>query len=525
MINPHIVRKTTSPVAAPPEAGIHWINTTSGAAYFSVGTSAVTDWIAVQGTDSLKVTVKNITGVTIASGSVVYISGASGNLATIALGQANSEATSSKTFGITIGAIANNGTGEVVAYGNISNINTNSFTEGVQLYLSPSVAGGLTATKPSAPNHMVSVAICTRAHPTLGVLVVAIKNGFEFQELHNVAITSVADGQLIKYESATSLWKNVTPNYVLNNGDLTLNGEYKITNNSNGEYPLTLFNQSPDFISGLICIDDTESKSLIVGIVGSNGSVSAPLDVGDAYIATANDIVFDTGANIYFTELSTEVASITTGGVFTANKIDPLPIAILDAPVDTNADNRSSILFADYTTSLNKSTKLKELPMSDVVSTRFQNLPTSLYCSTAFGSILTGTTTETILVSILVPANTLSAYDIIKFRSIVTKHVGVAAAKTIAVRCNTVNTIVGSFVIATTSTSAGLTMSVERTAIIDGGNILTANISGVTDIVASGNPYLSNTFNVAVDNYIMLTGRTTSAADSIQLMAYQVDRK
>lgn len=45
MENPHIVRKTTDPVSAPPEAGIHWINTTTGKEYFSVGTSSLADWI------------------------------------------------------------------------------------------------------------------------------------------------------------------------------------------------------------------------------------------------------------------------------------------------------------------------------------------------------------------------------------------------------------------------------------------------------------------------------------------------
>lgn len=46
MQSPHIVRKTTDPVSAPPEAGIHWINTVSNKEFFSVGTSSVSDWIA-----------------------------------------------------------------------------------------------------------------------------------------------------------------------------------------------------------------------------------------------------------------------------------------------------------------------------------------------------------------------------------------------------------------------------------------------------------------------------------------------
>lgn len=45
MINPHIVRKPSNPSAAPPEAGMHWINTLTNEEFFSVGTSDISDWI------------------------------------------------------------------------------------------------------------------------------------------------------------------------------------------------------------------------------------------------------------------------------------------------------------------------------------------------------------------------------------------------------------------------------------------------------------------------------------------------
>jgi hypothetical protein len=44
MLNPHIIRKTTDPTTAPPEAGIHWINTVTNKEFFSVGTSSLADW-------------------------------------------------------------------------------------------------------------------------------------------------------------------------------------------------------------------------------------------------------------------------------------------------------------------------------------------------------------------------------------------------------------------------------------------------------------------------------------------------
>lgn len=169
-----------------------------------VGGSIVTN------TTTLKCLVRNITGATIPKKSAVYINGASGNRPTINYSQANAETTSSKTFGLVESDILHNGVGYVVVEGQLNNVNTSMFTEGQLLWLSPTVAGGLTTTKPSAPNHMVFIGYVVRAHPTEGTIEVKIQNGFELQELHNVAINGVADGQALVYESATQLWKNQT---------------------------------------------------------------------------------------------------------------------------------------------------------------------------------------------------------------------------------------------------------------------------------------------------------------------------
>ena len=169
-----------------------------------VGGSIVTN------TTTLKCLVRNITGATIPKKSAVYINGASGNRPTINYSQANSESTSSKTFGLTESDILHNGVGYVVVEGQLSNVDTTMFTEGQLLWLSPTTPGGLTTTKPSAPNHMVFIGYVVRSHPTEGIIETKIQNGFELQELHNVAINGVTNGQALVYDSATSLWKNQT---------------------------------------------------------------------------------------------------------------------------------------------------------------------------------------------------------------------------------------------------------------------------------------------------------------------------
>ncbi len=52
--------------------------------------------------------------------------------------------------------------------------------------------------------------IVVRAHPTQGIILVAVQNGYELNELHDVKITSASNGQVLKYDSAQGLWVNGT---------------------------------------------------------------------------------------------------------------------------------------------------------------------------------------------------------------------------------------------------------------------------------------------------------------------------
>lgn len=152
--------------------------------------------------------VKNMTGATLTKGTVVYISGANGNKALVSKALATTDALSSRTFGLLQSNISNNGLGYCVIIGDLSGLDTSTFTEGDQLYLSGVTAGTYTATKILAPTHLVYVGKVTRSHPTQGQIEVGIQNGYELAEIHDVALSSVANNQLLSYDSATSLWKN-----------------------------------------------------------------------------------------------------------------------------------------------------------------------------------------------------------------------------------------------------------------------------------------------------------------------------
>jgi hypothetical protein len=154
--------------------------------------------------------VKNMTGATLTKGTVVFISGANGNKPLVTKALATSDALSSRTFGLLQSNILNNGVGYCVVIGDLSGLDTSAFTEGAQLYLSGTVAGTFTETKNLAPTHLVYVGKVTRSHPTQGQIEVQIQNGYELNEIHDVAISSVANNQSLVYETASTLWKNKT---------------------------------------------------------------------------------------------------------------------------------------------------------------------------------------------------------------------------------------------------------------------------------------------------------------------------
>lgn len=186
----------------------------------------------VSSASSLVMTARNATGATIPKGAVVYVNGAVGNKPSIALSQVSTEITSSRTFGVTRSAISNNTEGIVVIYGAVDTLNTSSFSDGDFLYLSPSTAGGLTSTRPTQPNHSVSIGVVTRSHPTLGAIEVRIQNGFELEELHDVLVTNKTTNDALVYDSSTTLWKNLPSGAVFSTAGEALGGHRVIISDS-----------------------------------------------------------------------------------------------------------------------------------------------------------------------------------------------------------------------------------------------------------------------------------------------------
>ena len=99
---------------------------------------------------------KNTSGVTISKGQAVYTTGSTGNVPNIAKAKADS-ATTMPATGIAMDDILDNAFGQIMILGVLANFDTSAFSTGDQLYLSPTTAGELTATRPSGTTNFVQL--------------------------------------------------------------------------------------------------------------------------------------------------------------------------------------------------------------------------------------------------------------------------------------------------------------------------------------------------------------------------------
>lgn len=143
------------------------------------------------------VRVINNSGSSIANGSAVKITGASGGLPTIGLIQANA---SDIALGLITETLADGATGYVTVGGLVRGIDTSAFSAGATLYVSSSLAGGLTATAPSAPNYRMRIGTVGVSNASTGtILVNSPTSGLGFGSANQVlGINSAATAQEYK---------------------------------------------------------------------------------------------------------------------------------------------------------------------------------------------------------------------------------------------------------------------------------------------------------------------------------------
>jgi hypothetical protein len=263
----------------------------------------------------VKAYVTNAEAVTITKGQVVYIFGASGDRASVKLAKNTSDTFSSKTLGIVRADIAAGAAGWITTQGQVSGINLGAYSPGDVLWLD-SVAGGFTATKPQAPYHSVFVGVVERANAGNGLIYVKPQNGVELDELHDIRITSLANNEIIRYNSSLGYWENKTVESILQFDTVPL-AVFGAGSGAAGD--TAAFSTSAVYGSFYNAGSDTLIiTQMRAGVLGTSPSITTEVYWNDSLNITAGaTILVSGGTSVTGTIGATNVTS------FTDNKIPP----------------------------------------------------------------------------------------------------------------------------------------------------------------------------------------------------------
>lgn len=124
--------------------------------------------------------VHNNTGVTLLNGSAVYFTGVVGDVPAVALALADSFSTS-RVLGVLTMDILNTQEGFATTFGSVEDLDTSSFANGTDLYLSDTVPGGFTTT---APDIATRIGATLFSHLTTGKIFSAIRSNISLPSVY-----------------------------------------------------------------------------------------------------------------------------------------------------------------------------------------------------------------------------------------------------------------------------------------------------------------------------------------------------
>ncbi len=254
-------------------------------------------------------------------------------------------------MGVAAENIALNGFGLVQCFGTLRNVNTTGYADGDILWYNPAVAGGLTKTKPTAPNVKAQIAaVINGGSSGGGTILIRITPGSILGGTDsNAEIGSPTNGQILTYDYAGQYWKNTS---------LTAGTAISVSAGIDGT--LTITNSAPDQTVSLTAGTGISTSGTYPNFTITN---TAPDQIVSL---TAGSNVTITGTYPNFTIASTASGGVTT---FSAGTTGFTPSTATSGAVTLsgtlNAVNGGTgissyavgeMLFANTTTSLDKVT-------------------------------------------------------------------------------------------------------------------------------------------------------------------------
>ena len=158
--------------------------------------------------------VYNGSGDTLLKGTPVMVIGTAGDHIQVGPAVADGSVEPRYIFGVITDDLGNGQQGTVILLGVLDDIDTSAYNVGDVLWLDPAVPGGWTTTEPIAPNLAMSIGFVTRSQSINGRLYIRMYNQqVGLHELHDVAISSVSDGEVLVYNGTSGIWQNGSYSY------------------------------------------------------------------------------------------------------------------------------------------------------------------------------------------------------------------------------------------------------------------------------------------------------------------------
>ena len=288
--------------------------------------------------------VKNKTGSSIAKGTAVYASGTLGASSKILITPMIADGTIAAKFflGIVAETIANEAEGYVLTKGKLRNINTNAYNEGDVLWVSPTIAGALTSTEPTAPDLKLPVAFVVNKGNN-GVLAVRATTGQRIKDASDVNYAGTVDNSFLVYDLASGVWVDEAVGIFKT---IAVDTQTSIVADS---YEDTLTIAAG---TGISLTTDASTDTLT--ITNSLPDQVVSLIGGGTTTITSAYPTFTITSNDEFDGTVTSVAALTLGTAgtdlsSTVVNSTTTPVITLNVPT-ASATNRGALSFTDWTT-------------------------------------------------------------------------------------------------------------------------------------------------------------------------------
>ena len=226
----------------------------------------------------------NGTGLTIANGSPVRITGTHGDVPEVVLAQSVAVSGSAnlvnQILGVATHTIETGTYGYITTQGLVRGLNTNAYNDGDTLYVSQT-AGQYVTTQPPAPYEIIPVGQVVKASPgASGIIYVAVQQPIDFSDLSTVRRTGVdyAVGDIWTFQPSASfnVWvhgKQLTGSYGVT-GSWDVRGPISVGNISGSVNTENTFNVFPPLAGGV-----GEGGQILIAASGGLYTSASMIDV------------------------------------------------------------------------------------------------------------------------------------------------------------------------------------------------------------------------------------------------------